>query len=121
VKTLWSGRLTPPSRSSCATLHGQSTPLPTPAEAMAYALEHSFYFEAVRPVKKVIEEALRYGVGGVTEATLQLAGAAAGLLTRGERATTGQMLQHETDMVQWATAGKGSRRACAPKRSRPAS
>ncbi|VTR91670.1 unnamed protein product [Gemmata massiliana] len=58
--------------------------------------------------KRVLEHALRYGVGAVDLDGVKAAVKDAGLLVKGERLTTREMLDLEAGMVKWAREGKGA-------------
>ncbi len=108
LKELWLARLTPQERTQLAERSGQVRAFPTPEQSARHALEHAFHFEAVRPVKAVWECALRHAFGASTLAALQGAANRVGLITRGERATTRELLALESRVLDWAGTGKGT-------------
>lgn len=119
VRAEWVSRLTDAERDALARLPSQSTPLPSPAESARFALEHAFHFEAVRPLKRVLEEGLRHGLGHVDLDALRRELDGQGLLTKGEQATTRQALATESAILRFAREGQGTRKAMNP-RGRPA-
>ncbi len=60
------------------------------------------------PERKVLEHALRHGVGSVDLESVRRETARQGVIVRGGRATTREMLGIEAGMVRWAAEGRGS-------------
>ena len=103
----WIDRLTDAERHALTHLPGQRSRLPSARESAAYAISHAFEREAVVPEKRVIEHALRHGVGSVDVASVRWELQSQGLIVRGDRATTREMLAVEAGMVRWAAEGRG--------------
>lgn len=110
----WLSRLTAGEKALLAARPGQRARLPTVGEAVAHALAHVFEAEAVAAQKRVCEHALMYGVGNVTLEDVRAALPAAGLLTRGELATTREVLGLERAVIDAARLGRGTCRPIAP-------
>ena len=108
LRDYWLSRLTPGEVSQLNDLPGQTTPLPSPAKSAAYALAHAFEREAVVATRKVLEHGLRHGVGRVTLGELRTELDRAGMLTRGDRSTTREMLALEARVIQFARDGRGT-------------
>ncbi len=89
---------------------GQRGWVTTDAEAMRYAIEHVFYRQAVAPEKKLLAEALRYGVGSVTLDGLKREMKRQGVLVENGEATTLQLKQQEGFMIRLTREGKGKKR-----------
>ena len=117
LRAAWVSRLTDAERHQLVALGADRPARPTADQAAGWALAHCFAGEAVRPAKAVYEAALRHGVGGVTLAGVKAAAAAAGLLVKGEEATTRAMLGLEADIVRFARDGRGACRPVAPGRA----
>jgi conjugative relaxase-like TrwC/TraI family protein len=114
----WDSRLTDREREALADTHGREVPYARPvqgeAQAVDYALAHSFVREAVVPERKLLTEALKRGIGEVTVADVkrELAGRP---LIRGEHAgwpmaTTPDMLGAESRLIAFARGGRGTLR-----------
>lgn len=109
LQSLWASRLDNKDRDELANLLTQeNSPLPTNAEAMQYAIAHSFERSAVIAERKLIEEALRFGVGGVDLVGIQAAMQQAGVLVKDEQCTTETELGRERGMVQFARDGRNA-------------
>ncbi len=80
------------------------------AEAMAYARLHCFERESVVPKRKLLTEALRYGLGDVSVDEIQREAERQRILTRTlsgrEWATTPEILVEESEMLSWAREGR---------------
>lgn len=117
----WIARLTDAEKRQLKNLPGQVTPLPSVEQSARFALDHSFERSAVMPVKRVLEEGLRHGVGRITLDELTAGLPKLGLLTKGEESTTREMLALEAGMVQFARDGRGSAKPIPRARSSPQS
>lgn len=82
------------------------------AEAVGYAKLHCFERNSVVPERKLLAEALRFGLGKVDVESVYREMLKQGIITRkldGRMwATTREMLQEESDMLEWAQGGKNS-------------
>lgn len=82
----------------------------TIAEAMHLAIVHCFERDAVVPERKLLEEALRFGVGEVDVDEIEAEAKKQGVITRevnGRRvSTTPEVLKDEQDVIEFARQGK---------------
>ncbi|QEL19310.1 MobF family relaxase [Limnoglobus roseus] len=109
LQSLWEGRLDEHDRQQLANLlTSPNTPLPTNDQAMQYAVAHAFERSAVVGERKLVEEALRYGVGGVDLDGVREAMDGAGVLVKGDKCTTEVELGRERNMIRFARDGKGT-------------
>ncbi|MEM9409985.1 MAG: MobF family relaxase [Planctomycetota bacterium] len=81
-------------------------------EAAAYAIKHVFERDSVVPKRKLIAEALRFGVGDVTVAgvdkELEKLGVVSRSLSNREMATTEKVIAEERSMLEFIKHGKNS-------------
>lgn len=108
LRDLWRNRLTPEEASQLANLPGQLSPLPSSVESARFAIDHGFEREAVVNHKRILEHGLRHGVGSIDLDSLKTELDRAGLLVKGERSTTREMLDLEAGMFGWAASGRGT-------------
>jgi len=118
LKTQWHARLSPAERDAIRNITEGDTGTGgnvTADQALDYALSHRFERASVVAEKKILEEALRYGVGSVTPDAIRDAAERSELLIRNvgdERmATTRSVLEEEKAMLVFARSGRG---VCAP-------
>ncbi len=121
----WNGRLSDEERKQLAAVHRREkvTPRPERSEksAVDHAIAHSFVREAVVPQRKLLTEALKRGIGGVTvEATgreMQERPLIRSDVEGRAMATTKEMLALESRMIDFARQGRGRARPLGdPKR-----
>ena len=108
LRAEWIARLTDDERHALTHLPGQQSALPSARESAAYAIAHAFEREAVVPERRVLEHALRHGVGSVDLESVRRETARQGLIVKGGRATTREMLGIEAGMIRWAGEGRGT-------------
>ena len=120
LRAEWWSRLTPDERAAVGSILSRDLDRPSddPAagrDALRFATDHVFERAAVVPVRRLLEVALRAGVGGVTPETLAPELGRGDILVRelaGERmATTAAVLAEERELVRFARDGRG---ACRP-------
>lgn len=119
LKAEWSARLDAGEARALRAAKGQaSAPRVSDREAFDYALSHSFERSSVVSEKRLMAEALRYGVGSVTVEGITKQAAGAGLLSRlveGQKlATTRDVLAEERGMIALARSERGAHRPLAP-------
>lgn len=112
LKAEWSARLDAAEAKALREAKGQgSAPHVSDREAFDYALSHSFERASVVSEKRLMAEALRYGVGSVTVEGMTKQAAGAGLLSRlveGQKlATTRDVLAEEQAMIALARSERG--------------
>jgi conjugative relaxase-like TrwC/TraI family protein len=115
----WLARLDAGEARALTEAKGQgSAPHVSDREAFSYALSHSFERASVVSEKRLMAEALRYGIGSVTVEGITKQAAGAGLLSRlveGQKlATTRNVLAEERAMIALARSARGAHRPLAP-------
>jgi len=116
LHTLWRERLTPDERQGlvdASKLGATTSPGLSPGDAVNYAVGHCFERASVIPEKRLMAEALHYGVGSVAVADVERSTLArADFITRtvnGEKlVTTAEVLAEEKAMIDFARAGRGT-------------
>ena len=108
LKQLWVDRLTDKEYQQLDNLPGQQSALPSARDSAAYAIAHAFEREAVVPERKVLEHALRHGIGSVDLESVKREAGRQGLIVKEGRATTREMLAVEAGMIRWAAEGRGA-------------
>ena len=121
LRAEWDSRLTEPERAAIlaagndAPPDESSPPGLTAEAALAYATEHEFSRASVASERKVLETALRRGVGEVTVEDVHEAAESSDLLRRDVNGrtmvSTDSVLDEERAMIAFAREGRG---ACAP-------
>lgn len=117
LKADWRARLSPEESAAVASAWGQpSAPHISDAQAMDYALEHSFERQSVVSEKELMATALRHGVGSVTVEGVRREAARGEILKQnldGERSftTTRAVLAEEKACIDAVKKGRGK---CAP-------
>jgi conjugative relaxase-like TrwC/TraI family protein len=124
LKSEWLSRLTPEEKAALVSVRenalkgGYRFQKITPRQALDYAVEHCFENASVVPEKKLLEEALRYGVGQVEVDTLQAELGKMDLIRRemdGQVCcTTLAILKEEGACVRFVKEGRGTCRALNP-------
>jgi conjugative relaxase-like TrwC/TraI family protein len=115
LRKTWDGRLTLEERHALDGIYCRATTYAKPARdeerAVDYAIEHSFVRDAVVPERKLLTEALKRGIGSVTVdgVTSELRDRP---LIRSEvdgrkLATTKEMLELESRVIDFARLGRG--------------
>lgn len=104
-------RLTDTEKQRLAGLSGLGGREVSAAEAVQYAISHVFERQSVAEEKRVYETALRRGIGWVTPAEVEDEAKRQGLLVRGGKATTRDVLEEERRIIAFARDGRG---ACRP-------
>jgi len=111
----WDGRLSEKERDTLAAVHRRERAAARPEHvekaAVDHAVEHSFVREAVVPERKLVTEALKRGLGGVTVEDVQREVQERPLI-RSEvagrpMATTKEMLALESRLIDFARNGRG--------------
>ena len=118
LRTYWDGRLTATERRALDGVIADSTggeivPAADANERAArYAMEHCFATASVVPEKRLVAEALRYGVGSVAAEGIRAEMGRLGVFTRdwdGQKvATSRTVLEEERKMLDFARAGRGT-------------
>jgi conjugative relaxase-like TrwC/TraI family protein len=104
-------QLSPQDRAVLQMAKGQRGWKTTDADAMAYAIEHLSYWRNVIPEKKLLAEALRYGVGSVTLDGLKQEMKRQGVMVdKHGLATTRQLRGQEAFITRMTREGKGKKR-----------
>jgi conjugative relaxase-like TrwC/TraI family protein len=118
LQELWESRYTEDERKSlerAAAGLGPPSPVASPDEAVDYAIRHCFERDAVVPEKRLVEAAIRYGVGSVNAQQARARLADHGVITAsldGQlQASTLGVLEEERRMAAFAREGRG---ACLP-------
>jgi conjugative relaxase-like TrwC/TraI family protein len=123
LRRLWAARLTADERAAVERVHRREVAVadrdPLAAEtAMRFAVAHGFERSSVQPVPRLLEMALRHGVGRVTVEAVRAALGRPDLLVReyhGERlATTREVLAEEARVLRFARTGRGAFRPLVP-------
>jgi conjugative relaxase-like TrwC/TraI family protein len=111
----WDGQLTPEHRAAIARVRSGQMPAAravTPAEAVAYALDHCSEKLSVIPERELKRVALLHGLGSVTldqiEAELPRQGVFTEVIDGRVMATTEKLQEEENAIVKFAAAGKGT-------------
>ncbi len=117
LRAVWLARLLPEEQRAIQHVIDRDllVPLTDPLfaeKSVRYAVEHAFERTAVLPVNRLLESALRFGVGQVTIAEIQAALQRHELIIRDydqERlATTPEVLAEESRILKYAKQGRGS-------------
>jgi len=114
----WDSRLTSEERKELAAVHRRervfSRPPCNDTQSVDYAVAHSFVRDAVIPERKLVTEALKRGLGGVTvEAvtrTMQERPLIRSEVEGCAMATTKEMLALESQLIDFARSGRGKSR-----------
>lgn len=104
----WEDRMSAADEKALDQAKGQQGWVATDAEALRYAVEHLFYRDSVVPEKKLLGEALRYGVGSVTLEGLKAEYNNLGVMVKNGEATTREVLAQEGRIIDFAREGKGT-------------
>ena len=118
LRAYWEKRLTAAERAALDRVTGDATSghkVPrrvTAADAARYTMGHSFATASVVPEKRLVAEALKYGVGGVTADEVRKELNRQGIITRvwdGRLvATSREVLDEEQRMLAFARNGRGT-------------
>jgi conjugative relaxase-like TrwC/TraI family protein len=114
----WDSRLTDVERKNLAAVHRRERAFDRPEhgekEAVDHAVAHSFVRDAVLPERKLVTEALKRGLGGVTvedvTRTLQERPLIRSEVDGRAMATTKEMLALESRLIDFARLGRGKSR-----------
>jgi conjugative relaxase-like TrwC/TraI family protein len=115
LRTEWHNRMTDKEREALVATYRNPVPYAKPIdgerEAVDYAIDHSFTRETVVPERKLLTEALKRGVGSVTVESV--AGELAkrplvrGVVAGRRMATSPEMVELESRLIDFAKAGRG--------------
>jgi conjugative relaxase-like TrwC/TraI family protein len=114
----WDSRLTGDERKELAAVHRRehvfSRPPCNDQQAVDHAIAHSFVRDAVLPERKLVTEALKRGLGGVTvdavTRTMQERPLIRSEIDGRAMATTQEMLALESRLIEFARSGRGKSR-----------
>jgi conjugative relaxase-like TrwC/TraI family protein len=114
----WDSRLTGDERKELAAVHRRerifSRPPCNESQAVDHAIAHSFVRDAVLPERKLVTEALKRGLGGVTvdavTRTIQERPLIRSEVDGRAMATTKEMLALESRLIEFARSGRGKSR-----------
>lgn len=121
LRQYWTDRLTEPERHALDSVVAEAKtgdsvqPSTTVEAAVRHAVLHSFERASVVPEKRLVAEALTFGVGGITPDQVRNEMKRQGVITRSYEgrlvATTPEVLREEERMLAFARDGRGR---CAP-------
>ncbi len=119
LRVAWRERLTPEQNEAVQVVYQAARegmvaePTVTAKEALDHAIAHSFEQQSVVPTRKILETALRFGVGDVSLNDLEKELPHSGLLIRDwdgrSMATTKEVLAEEKQLLDFARTGKATR------------